>query len=210
METQAMTKSKLLTTTAGLTLICAALISTQGFARGGEDGRRGHAGDSRMTLLERLDSNADDVLSLDEFSNQNAEKAQRHFDKMDANGDALLSSEEFSGSGKRRHHPKLDTLDTSALDQCLQEILGYELPARPDHESRFAAADITDDGSVDLDEFLVAGELRAEERFAVIDGDGDGQLTGDEIDAFEALRKEQRDAHRTCVGEQLDEDRLLN
>lgn len=205
-----MTKSKFLTTTVGITLICAALTSAQSFARGGEDGRHRPAGDSRMTLLERLDSNADGVLSLDEFSNQSAVKGQRHFDKMDTDGDGLLSLDEFSDSGKQRHHPKLDALDSNALDQCVQEILGYELPARPDRELQFAAADITADGSVDLEEILAAGDLRAEERFAVIDKDGDGQLTGDEIEAFEALRKEHRAAHHTCIAEQLDEDRLLN
>ena len=163
-----------------------------------------------MTLLERLDSDADGVLSLDEFSERNADKAQRHFNKKDADGDAVLSMDEFSATGNHRRRPNLDSLDTDTLDLCVQEILGYGLPQRPDSETVFAAADANSDGSVDLDEFLLAGDVRAQERFAEIDSDADAQLTSDEIDAHQADRHEERDAHRTCVGEQLDEDNLLS
>ena len=68
-----------------------------------------------------------------------------------------------------------------------------------------------DDGKyVDLEEFLAAGDLRAAQRFADIDTNDDQQLTSDEIDAQQAARKQQRDAHRACIAEQLDEDNLLN
>ena len=205
-----MTKSKFLTTTASLALIGATLINVEAFARGGEDGRRGHSDPVRMTLLERLDSDADGVLSMDEFSDRNADNAQRHFDKKDVDGDARLSLEEFSATGNHRRRPNLDGLNTDTLDMCVQEVLGYELPERPDSETAFAAADENSDGSVDLEELLLAGDLRAEERFADIDSDGDAQLTSDEIDAYQTDRHEQRDAHHTCVAEQLDEDNLLS
>lgn len=205
-----MTKSRFLTTTASLALIGATLINVEAFARGGDDGRHGHSDPVRMTLLERLDSDADGVLSPDEFSDRNADKAQRHFNKKDTDGDALLSLEEFSAMGNHRRRPNLHGLNAEALDLCVEEVLGYELPERPDSETAFSAADANSDGSIDLDEFLGAGSQRAEERFADIDSDADAQLTSDEIDAYQEDRHEQRDAHRTCVAEQLDEDNLLN
>ena len=45
----------------------------------------------------------------------------------------------------------------------MEEILGYELPDRPDSAAAFDEVDTDDNGSVDWDEFLAAGELLAEE-----------------------------------------------
>lgn len=205
-----MTKSRILSTAASLTLVTAALISVEGFARGDETGRPGHSQQERMTLLERLDSNTDGILTPGEFSDHNAEKAIRKFNKADKDGDAALSVEEFSAAAKRRHHPRLDELDTDAIDSCLEDSLGYALPERPDAETAFAEADSDSDGWVDLDETLTRGELRAAERFAEIDSDGNQQLNSDEIEAYQAARKEQREAHRACVTEQRDENNLLN
>ncbi|MEH6580460.1 MAG: hypothetical protein V7754_00895 [Halioglobus sp.] len=205
-----MTKSSLFTTAASLTLFSVALISVDGFARGGEGGRQGHSEPTRMTLLERLDNNADGVLSLDEFSEQHTASAQRHFDKKDADNDERLSLEEFSATSKHRRHPTLDGLDAGALDACLEDALGSDVPVRPDAAAAFTAADINQDNAVDRDEFLAAGYSRAEERFSDIDRDSDGQLGSDEVGAYQALRQAQRDAHRSCVAEQLDEDSLLN
>ena len=201
-----MANSRFLTTAACLTLVSATLISTDGFARGGEDGRH----DERKTLLERLDGNADGVLSQAEFSDHKTESTIRHFNKKDGDSDGLLSLEEFAASGKHRRHQKLEELDSGALALCAEQSLGYEFPERPDPETAFVETDLSSDGSVDLDEFLTAGDLRAEERFASIDSDGDAQLSNDEIEAYQAIQKEQRDARRSCVTEQLDEDRLLN
>ncbi len=86
-----------------------------------------------------------------------------------------------------------------------KRLWGYELPYRPDSATAFDEADTDDGGSVDLDEFLAAGELRADARFAEVDGDVDGEITGDEIDAYQALRQERRgEARKTCVAERLD------
>ncbi|MFT4519725.1 MAG: Ca2+-binding EF-hand superfamily protein [Halioglobus sp.] len=205
-----MTKSKFFTTAASLALVGASIISVEAFARGSEGGRYDHSNDDRRTLLERMDSNADGVLSLIEFSERNADRALRHFNRNDADGDTFLSPEEFSASDKHQRHSKPGGLDTDSLQLCIEETLGYELPERPNSEAAFAATDVNSDGAVDMDEFLAAGDLRAEERFADINNDGNEQLTSDEIDAYQGLRHEQREAHRSCVGEQLDEDSLLN
>ena len=42
------------------------------------------------------------------------------------------------------------------------------------------------------------------------DGDGDGEVTSEEMDAFQTLQQERREAHRTCVDEQLDAADVLS
>lgn len=205
-----MIKSKLITTAASLTLVSAALISAEGFARGEKGSKHKFTDESRQTLLERLDTNGDGVLSLDEFSYSNAKKSERHFNKKDTDGDSALSLDEFSTATRHRRHHKLDTLDTDIIKACVTETLGYELSGHPDAATLFTNADINMDEAIDLDEFLLAGDQRAETRFAEIDGDKDGQLSSDEIEDYESIKETERHAHRTCVGEQLQEDSLLN
>jgi Ca2+-binding EF-hand superfamily protein len=205
-----MIKKRLITTAVCLTLVGTTLVSIDSFARGGRGGGHGQSHGVRMTLLERLDSNADGVLTLDEFSARSAERAERRFNKKDTDGDGLLSLEEFSVTGPRRHHRNLDDLDTDALILCVEEALGYELPERPDSEAAFTASDTNADKSVDLEEFLAAGDLRAEARFAEIDSDSDGEVTSDEIEAYQAVLQERHDAKRSCVAEQLDLEDMLN
>ena len=53
-----MSKSRVFETIASLTLTSTVLISVEGFARGDDSARHGHPEQARMSLLERLDSNA--------------------------------------------------------------------------------------------------------------------------------------------------------
>lgn len=207
-----MIRSKYFITAASLAFVSAALISGESFARDTDGGRHGRSHDDALvSLLERLDSNADGVLSQGEFSVRTAVSAQRRFNKRDTNTDELLSFGEFAAAARHhRRRPNLDTLDTHALEQCVVQALGYGLPKRPDPETAFADADANSDGAIDLEESLAAADLRADDRFAEIDGDSSEQLTSDEIDSYQELRSEQREAHRSCVREQLDEENLLN
>lgn len=204
-----MIKSKLITTAASLTLISASMLSVEGFARGEKGSRHGDSEESRLTLLERLDSNADGILTLDEFADRNAQSDRRHFNKKDSDDNAQLSFEEFSSVGKHRRRPKAEDFDAESIDACVAETLGYQVHQRPDVASAFADIDTNTDGAIDLEEFLAAGDLRAEQRFAEIDVDGDAQLTDEEITQYEVILGEQRRAHRTCVREQLEEDSLF-
>lgn len=201
----------LISTTISLSVLSVSLLSIDSFAQGHPPGgKRGPAHGERMTIQERLDTDGDGILGLEEFSTSTAGKASRHFDRKDADSDGVLSLEEFSTSGRHGRHPSPDSLDTDALELCMKEILGYELPERPESETAFGAADTDADGWVNVDEFLAANDLRTEERFAEIDEDGDWALTDAELGAYGEEKRERRDAHRTCVAEQMDEDDILN
>jgi Ca2+-binding EF-hand superfamily protein len=212
-----MFKQKFLISVVSLSLLAAPLISVDAFAHGGKGGKRPNRQPPvvRMSLLKRLDTNGDGILTLDEFSSRNAKRAKRLFKRLDQNGDSALSLDEFSvagGPGGDHGGPggPGDDLDQNALELCMEEILGYELPQPPTAEEAFAAADTNEDDSVDLEEFLAADDARAAERFAEIDGDSDGGITKEEIKAYRATEKERHKAHRTCVAEQLDVEELLN
>lgn len=206
-----MIKKKLIATAVSLTLLGTLTISIDSFARGGRGEGPPRAQEERINLLEQLDTNGDGVLTRAEFIARNADGAERRFDYKDVNDDGVLSIEEFSAPrGPRRHADESERLDTDALTQCMEEVLGYELPEPPNAETAFALGDVNLDNLVDLEEFLLTEDLRADERFGEIDADGDGQLTSDEIDAFQLVKQEQRDARRTCEAEQLDLEVILN
>ncbi|HBG95856.1 MAG TPA: hypothetical protein DDY14_11195 [Chromatiaceae bacterium] len=212
-----MNNTALITTAFSLTLIGATLIGTDSIARGPggyggcQQGRGGPPRTERMTLLERLDTDGDGVMNMQEFIDGHTDKAERHFDRKDRDDNGLLSLEEFTTSGRRYGRgPDMDELDQQVLQACMEEILGYELPVRPNSEAAFASTDSDLNASVDLDEFQTAGLLRAEKRFAQIDTDSNGLLTNAELQAFRAERQQHRNAHHRCVIEQLNMEDLLN
>ncbi len=198
-------KKPILAGVATLTLVGTTLVAAEAFAKRGNEGHG-----ERMTLLERLDSNGDGVLTIDEFSASNLDRAERGFNRKDADDDGLLSLDEFSTASGRRGRANLAEFDEDALKLCMEEILGYAMPDRPDSATVFAKADTNGDEALDIEEFLAASDLRAAERFAEIDSGADGVLTSEEIDADQALRQDRREVHKTCAAEQLEEGNLLN
>ena len=198
-----MIKKTLLATAVSLSLIGSTLVSIDSFAR---EGSKGNGYGASTVLLAFLDRNNYRVLNIDELPADDAYKAVRRFNYKDSNRDRVLSLEEFSATSGRGRPGVPDGLEEDALELCMEQTLGYELPDRPDSATAFYEADTDDDGSVDLVEFVAASEQRAEARFAEIDADADGRITGDETAAYQALRQERREARRTCVAESLNID----
>jgi Ni/Co efflux regulator RcnB len=82
-----------------LSFIAAGILAApMAFAEGDKaehDGKRGKGGH----MMEKVDTNADGLISKDEFM----AKHEEMFNKMDANSDGSLSKEELKTSMKERH-----------------------------------------------------------------------------------------------------------
>ncbi len=190
------------------TLLAGSTLALQGYAqddtRPARDGAAPMRGDRMMErpmpqrhapgrLIHNMDSNADHLISQEEFTTQQTEHYERQFDNRDLNQDGLLSSTEF---GPR--HPALDPdIDIAEFRACVAENGG-----NPDlEEDRFAASDTNTDGSVSKEEFFMHLEQRAYDQFGRIDSNDDGQLTAEELAANMQDRNLQRRAARLCLRE---------
>ncbi|MDO9319918.1 MAG: hypothetical protein Q7V56_17220 [Gammaproteobacteria bacterium] len=190
------------------TLLATSTVALQGYAQDGTRPFRDGAApnrDDRMLerptpqrhapgrLIHNMDSNADSLISQEEFTTQQTENYERQFDNRDLNEDGLLSSSEF---GPR--HPALDPdIDIAEFRACIAENGGD-----PDlEEDRFAASDTNTDGSVSKEEFFMHLEQRAYDQFGRIDSNDDGQLTAEELASNMRDRNLQRRASRQCLRE---------
>jgi Ca2+-binding EF-hand superfamily protein len=167
--------------------------STNG-AQGPGNGVGGGFGNIANRIIERLDSDDDGQISLDEFLARPLNRADARFDRLDENDDGLVSLEEIQTTppGGGGEH------DAAELRACVEDKLGEELPVRPTPEERFAQTDTNGDGFVDLDEFITAVANRATTRFNANDTNGDGYVDHDELVHVLQERGAVRQAVREC------------
>ena len=150
---------------------------------------------SHVRILRRLDSNGDDLLSLEELTTHGTANYSRKFARADRDGDGFVSAAESRPRGDNSWD-----IDVAALRECIAENGGLsEL-----EEDRFAAADKDGDGALNQEEFFMQLEQRAYDQFARMDANADGQLSSSELKASMVGRHEQRRIVRACVAEQLD------
>jgi Ca2+-binding EF-hand superfamily protein len=162
-------------------------------------------GKTALGMLQRLDTDADGSLSLDEVLVGRAAEAERHFARIDTDGDGLL----MPGEGSRRHRHHGADIDNEALRECLGERL-EELPEpQADPSARFEAADTDGNGLLDLDEFVAAGAAEASARFARADQDGDGRLGREELGAALRRHAQAAQALRECLHGQAEAQGLF-
>ena len=168
-------------------------------------------------IFNALDLNEDEIITLDEFLVNSAEKAAGQFDHIDADDDELISLEEFlavhDGDDDRRD------IDRDAVRACVSDILqSDESDAMfretrdrdpSDRQTRFELIDTNGDGFIDIDEFLAAKLEGATHRFNNVDADGDVGIT--KLELFQALvhHRERRAVRRACVEEQVEIEELF-
>ena len=165
-------------------------------ARGELRAGQGPARQSQLRMLRQLDSDGDQLISLEEFTAKGTANYERQFNRADRDDDGFVSAEE---ARPRRRGPAND-IDTAALRECIAENGGLS----GTEEDRFAAADKDGDGALSQEEFFMQLEQRAYDQFARLDSDADGLLTGEELAASMQGRTEQRRIVRQCVSEQID------
>lgn len=164
--------------------------------RGEHREMRGPGRPNSARMLRRLDTNGDELISLEEFTANRTGNYARMFERADRDADGVLSKEE---SRPRRRGPAQD-IDTAALRECIADQGGLaEL-----EEDRFAAADKDGDGVLNQEEFFMQLEQRAFDQFARMDTDDDGQLNSTELAPNMEERREQRRIVRECINEQID------
>lgn len=157
-------------------------------------------------IFNALDTDGNDIITLDEYLAKTTEKAAHQFDRIDTDDDRLISLEEFLAV---HDHDDRPDVDRDAVRACVVAQSDADVAERPDRETRFDALDTNDDGFIDFDEFLVAKTDKATDRFNHIDADGDGGITKQEMAKALMQHHERRSVRRDCVEEQQEVEELL-
>lgn len=157
-------------------------------------------------IFNALDTDGNDIITLDEYLAKTTEKAAHQFDRIDTDDDELISLEEFLAV---HDHDDRPDVDRDAVRACVAEQSDADVTEQPDRETHFAELDTNDDGYIDYDEFLVAKTDKATDRFNHIDADGDGGITKKEMAKALMQHHERRSVRRDCVEEQQEVEELL-
>lgn len=161
--------------------------------------------------FERLDSDASEAISFDEFTVKLTDKAQKHLDKLDTDLSGTISLTEYLAG--KRHSVDLSA-DASEIVQCVQDtkdatpgslikVPSVDKFAAP--ESKFDDIDSDANDELDLDEINAAQLAHATSKFNEIDGDLSADITLVEFTAYFDIKKETKQAVKACINEVVDE-----
>jgi hypothetical protein len=185
------------------------LTSNQGFAQ-----ERGHKGDPARKAVKqfnRLDTNDDEQLALEELSTSIQSKAENKLINKDSDEDGFLSFEEAS----------TDQTDLSGIAdeivQCVTDTKtesGNENIIVPETEKflspqdKFSNADTSGDSLLDLAELQAAASEKVSHTFVTMDIDENALISLDEFLAYKQQRQATRRATKSCVDELLDDEEI--
>ncbi len=155
-----------------------------------------------------IDTNVDDLITLEEFLIHASENLADRFSVIDTNDDGGISLDEFMSIGA--HTGAGTGINPDAVNDCVNDCMGPGANYLLDKEARFDEIDTNGDGVIDLEEFAAHRETVLISRFNLIDEDGDSAVSRLELcQAFEMLRT-RRYIQQDCVEEQLDMNELLD
>lgn len=185
------------------TLLTVPFADAKPGSRGGKD---------RPTAqFERLDTNEDGVLSIDELTAPALERAEAMFLRKDQDEDGLLTFEEATSGREPR-----DLSDIAdEIVQCvadLQAETGNENIVVPEAskfaspQEKFNAKDTDLSGDLDLTEVLQSSTENVTSIFDNMDTDNSEDVTLEEFTAHKVSAKATRRAIRSCVDELTSEE----
>lgn len=197
----------------GLIFTAASLTLTSG-AMAKERGQRGDSVDRTTKQFERIDTNDDGVITLDELTAPAVAKAEKRFDRKDADEDGFLTFEEMTAG---REEP-LDLTDyIEEIAQCVADVkeeTGNEdiVEIDPDNylspQQKFDAADTSGDDLLDLAEVQAKATSSASDKFTNMDADENLEVTLEEFTAAKTSRQATRRVVKSCIDEVLDEGEI--
>lgn len=155
---------------------------------------KGHNQAQRRRSLRHMDTNADELISLEEYISDRSGHYSQQFIRADKDDDGYVTLEE-QHPPRRRSSPERDI-------ETLQACRADSASPIESKESQFASADSNTDGALSQDEFFLMLEQRAIAQFSNLDSDGDELLTHEEIKAGAQLRKQALRDIRSCMREQ--------
>lgn len=195
------------------TVLVSVLFTSATYAQKGPRGGDRDRGHSLEQRFQSLDSNADEVLSLDEFTANTNEHSENRFNRKDTDEDGFLSFEEATSNrrGEATDHSDIaqaivDCVTTLAAENdavIIPEVTDFASP-----EDRFNAVDISADGFLSLEEVQDNALNKANAAFESMDIDASGDVSYEEFEAHKQQRKATRKAIRTCVNE-LENDSVV-
>lgn len=181
--------------------VTASLLMTTAQVSAQERPDRGARG---TAMFERLDTNDDQVLDLNELLTPALAKAEKRFERKDADDDGFLTFSEVTGDR--------DPVDLSAyadeIVQCVADLkadTGNENIMVPDAgkfispQDKFNNTDTSGDGVLDLAEVQAMKTTKVTAGFATMDGDSNGQVTLEEFTAHKQAKKATRRAVKSCI-----------
>ncbi|BCG64126.1 MAG: hypothetical protein methR_P1892 [Methyloprofundus sp.] len=195
-------KKNILSVTISVGLV--ALFSQEAMARPSHGGRGVHRGQPDAgAILNRMDFDGNGEVTVEDFINRSLKHTDKHFSRIDQDADELISLEEFSSKRSARGHRGLDSdIDMDALKTCIEETTGLTLKEHLEPEEVFALIDMDVSGFISVDEFFSYKEIQATEKFTKLDADASGVISEAEITTHMAERKALHEARKSCIDEQ--------
>lgn len=142
-----------------LCLLAASLLPSLALAKKGK-------GPKHDKAFGKIDSNGDEIITLEEAESAGADKFVEHFNEIDADGSGEITKDEL-----RVHHK-----------QRMEE-----------RRAKREAMDADSNGSISLDEATNAGADKLVENFDKIDANGDGEIDCEEMNkAHKDMRRKKK------------------
>ncbi|WDE03734.1 hypothetical protein SG34_020455 [Thalassomonas viridans] len=162
----------------------------------------------------RLDTNADGVLSLEEMTAKAETKAANMLARKDSDEDGVLTLDEFQQGRDGVIADYSDLADE--IVECVADLQAENVDiVVPDADNflspadKFAALDTSGDSLVDGDELAAAKVAKATEKFDTLDTDENGEISEEEYQAAKESRRATKQAIRQCISEVSAEDEAV-